>query len=660
MALAWLGWIAPAPALRINDAGQTFVAETVGSDLVAPAGLAVDPITGRLFVAEKGANRISLLNERARVTVLDQGFTIVSPMPAWALSSTATTARLREPVLRTPEDLDFDRQGRLYVAEGGVHGRLLRFEPFIQGALVASILFTPWSGMPYSYGSVAADNLDRIFVTARKTPGATLVFGSVMMCDARGCWFVAGYGPFADFSNVAVDATRSALVVGERRRGDLHWFDPERQAELAALEHLDGLRHVEFWMDGRTLATICREDGTWSLLLVEPLAGTVSELVGGLGPVGGIAVHPYSGEIYITQSEAGTVLRLRPAGEAVEEVTGDDYVTQLNRAFEIKHSLPPREWPSFFKSYIDSLDIVDPVDPMPGGGTPGTVPPATQPETAADATEDSLLEDALTHDPPRRIPMTLEELVSLVPIAAAKFKAEPMGTNAPAGDPIAEVSFLIFHPNQAQLLQKATVPSVSLFRATHRSGSEAYTKFMPNKDGHILRDDTPAAELPEMLFSFPTGYYMPESSAGEEGMVRVYFLGMGLGPDYWLDIDRTGRAQSRMMVENDDGTKHYYRLQPYPEKRRAGGESVLIAGLEMFSGGWLQVAAQPVLWTFVNSDATEGIIRHWTATMTLDPGNILTAPTVGPAYDGSLAQSEINLCRKLVLRAAARWKDLRL
>ncbi|MFH0880042.1 MAG: hypothetical protein V2A34_10050 [Lentisphaerota bacterium] len=618
--------------LRLEPSKELLSAEVVAVGLQGPLGMAVDPKSSSIYVAESVGNRIVRLADKASVPVITGGFKINDAIPAWAFSSERTLEFWTAPDFRKPAGLAFDVKGNLYVAEGGAGGRLLCFESFRDGAALARVLPTPWIETTYGYDSVHVDPGGRLFATSQDADrGAILAFGSVMMRETDGNWWLVDYGPFSEFSNIAVSPGGETMVVGEYRTADINWYDVTRQVEIGTMKSVEGLRHVVLLPDGTTLVSLSREDGTWSIIEVDPLAHTMWEWAGGLSEIGGLMAHPDNGDVYVSLVKEGKIMRFHRL-KPVPARNNMNKLADLTQTFELEKALPPKDWPAFFRDFIERLGVVKAVDQ----------------HTADDPASKSTLS---------KVALTVGEFSSVVPVVAAKMKAHLLSPSELEPDPIVEVSILLFYPNKSTLTQGTIAPSISLFRALHKSGRVERTRFMPNRAGEQLDENMNWDRMPEVLVSFPSGYYAAETGLSEEGLVRTYFLGMGLGPDYWIDINRLHFDKSRMRVEKEFGQKLEYALEPFTPGMKGGGESVLVAGVKSVEMGWYGVGAVPILWNFINGDPKPIKFKHGIRLADMDGLQLPTEAATAASYQKKLTKEEIGMYRKLVLRATTRWNS---
>jgi DNA-binding beta-propeller fold protein YncE len=629
--LSWFACLRISDGLRLEPSKEILSAEVVAVGLQGPSGLAVDPKSGLLYVAESDASRVSMIRDQASIPVLIDPFQVNDSIPAWAFSVDRTMPFWTEPRFRRPVSLAFDHSGKLYVAEAGFGGRLLVFEPLSDGLKMARIVPTPWIETSYGYTSVAVDDKGRVYTTAQDSEqGAILSFGNVIVREPDGVWWMADYGPFAEFSNVSLDPKGTMLVVGESRSADVSWYDTERQIEVGNMKRIDGLRHTVMLQDGTTLVSVVREDGTWSVVEVNPIEHNVLEWVGGLTEIGGIITHPKTGDLYVSLHKEGKVMkfhRLNPPPPSK-----DDKLAQITRSFELEKALPPKEWPEFFRQFIDKLGVIRTVDQR-------------------------YVDDTAAKMSLGKIPLTIGEFSAVVPVIAAKVKATLLSPPALEPDPIEEVDFLLFYPNQSALTQRTIAPSISLFKARHRSGRVVQTKFMPNKAGATIDENMSWDQLPDVLVSFPSGYYAPDTGQSEQGLVRVYFLGMGLGSDYWIDLQRINPEKSRMRVETMTGKKIEYKLEPFQNVGKDGSESILVAGIKGVEAGWFRIGEVPVLWNLINGESRSFKFKHGIKLADMSGGALPTEATTAMAGSRQLSNEEVGMYRRLVLRAASRWSN---
>lgn len=631
LTLSSVVWQQGAQGLRLEAFRDSLAVELVTQGLDQPTGMAIDPDSGLLHIAEQGRSRIVAIRDRIPEAVIDQHFTISPDLPVWALSDARPRSDWTHNGLRAPADLAFDPGGRLWVAEAGERGRLLRFHQ-VEGAYsVAEAIPPPWLNENVRLNSVAVGPDGRIYTvmqSASAEDDGLLTLGRVIVREPDGEWRLIDYGPFARFSNVQLSQDGSTLLFTESLTGDVTWYDTDREILYGAMERVAGVRHVALLDDGTTLVAIEREDQSWSVVELDPRYGRAWEWVGGLSRIGGLTARPEENAVYLSLPSEGRIMRVVRRSD--RRLAPENRLSGLIQQFEIENSLPPREWPAFFREFIERLGMLEATDEVMT-----SLHPMQQ----------------------RRYPMTVEEFTSAIPVVAAKLKATLLNPPEDEPDPIEDISFVIFFPNQSVHTRQSVAPSVSLIRAEHRSGRVARTRFLPTSSGAPISEELDWDDLPEVLVSLPTGYHAEQTSLTEPGLVRVYFMGMGLGPDYWLDIYRGNPSRSIMRVEHRDGRRLEYALEPYPEQPESGGEAVLVAGLKNIESGWISLGSRPVNWNIARDEGPELRVRNMERMERLGWRHA-DQPVLRATRRQSSRHDMMNFRRAVVLRAATRWSDV--
>lgn len=529
--------------------------EVVADGLMDPAGLAVCPISKRLFVAERGADRISVVHAHQAVPVLVSGHFMIN---GWAGPydevRELNSEKLQEPRFHTPQSLAFDGEGRLFVGESGPDARLLRFEPVGDGLAMARLIQTPWQGQGVAYDHLAVDESGVLYCSTRKGNKGGLTAGSVVARDVNDRWALVDYGPFSLCGGVAVHPNGTLMVALDDKRNELVWYDAERGLELGSTEMPGKAKFAAILPDGNAVVAAQMNDQSWSLVEVQPAQGKLMEWVGGLGRIGGLHVNPLNGDIYVSLPDSGRIMRFR---SLADEPRDENAVDRLLHVFEIEKALPPKDWPEFFREFIENLGVISTVDGAGGAGSGAG-----------------------------RNGMSIDEFTDQIPVIAGKFSCRLVSPPELDPDPIEELSFVLLCPNRNMRMKGGVSPSVSLFHAVRRSGRVSQTHFLPGAGAGMLSDDMDWRNLPDVVVSLPAGYSAGYNPMTAPGLLRVYFMGMGLGPDYWIDVNRKDVEQNALVVENPDGTRIHYRLDPHKESFRAGGSSVLMAGLQGVRHSW--------------------------------------------------------------------------
>ena len=239
--LVVVGMVCPIPAAlaaqRATQITGDVEAYTVASGLQGPDGLSFHPETGDVYVSEKAANRISVIRDGSRSTVIETGWTVTDDIPAWHLSSIRTKEYLTESQLHEPGPISFSSDGHLFVAEDRGHGRLLEFIPDEKGKFsTARCIAVPWIDKPFAWDDIKVRPNGEMFVVGYDEKGeGTLHFGSVLMLDTNQDWWVIDYGPFSRFSGFYLSRSGDVLVVGERTKGEIVAWDLFRHSPIGTV-----------------------------------------------------------------------------------------------------------------------------------------------------------------------------------------------------------------------------------------------------------------------------------------------------------------------------------------------------------------------------------------------------------------------------------------
>ncbi len=615
-------------AVWLDSEGSPVTANIIVIGLNEPQGLLYDDALETLFVAEQGANRIVAVKDRVVVPIASQTLMMNKAYYVMYGDGSKKPGPRTHLYLNKPSGIVFDSQGMMYVSEYNPEGgRLIQFSNIEENQMVAHEIKSPYMRSSHGYTGMSIDPRDRLYVSAVAMQTNSLFsFGSVIMKDNSDTWWMIDSGPFAEFSNVAVAPDGHTIAVAEMRNGDLSWYDTHSRQLVANIDVIEGIRHIALLSDGTTIATIERANGNWGVVEVDPLARRMKDWAGDLPRIGGLAVHPTKREVFISLVDDGKVMRLMRYGE--KKAISRNKLMELSHTYRLKEALPPHEWPEFFKKFIEKLDVVRTVNKY-GMRT-------------ADA------DDA-------RPTLTINEFSEALPVVAGKMKATLIGMPDQEPDPIEEVAFALFYPNQNTVAEQEPAPGISLFSVKHRSGKIKASNPMPGPSGK-LHEGMKLEDMPDMIVYLPNGHYSTKSTQTGHGQLRVFYLGMGLGPDYWLDIDRYKPEESFMIVERRDGSKVKYALTPYEERLEAGRHSILVAGVTPHQTEWFELGKGAIRWNLIKEEMKAPRFRH---TMTMDD---LKKSGLQLSGQRSRAQAEIvdesisELQRRIILRSATRWK----
>ena len=158
---------------------------------------------------------------------------------------------------------------------------------------------------------------------------------------------------------------------------------------------------------------------------------------------------------------------------------------------------------------------------------------------------------------------TLEEFAKKVPLVAGKMKAQLLPGSGDVKDPIVEVHFMSFFPNNSMSQGgKSAVPSMSLFAAKRKSGRIERTR--------VINDYRVAQRLSSNKAIDPAeaaGLFMPLTTCSaikqDKNLdVLLTFMGLGEEKDFHVQMNCGSKVSGKMMVDNENEVNAQYNLEP--------------------------------------------------------------------------------------------------
>lgn len=375
LALVVLGFLPANAADPIERINGPFVATIYATDLQSPDGLAFHPVSGELYVVEETGMDVKVIREGRVQPALKKGWQIISDIPKWAIKAEKTIDFWLLSRLRSPEGIAFSQAGHMFITEDVADGRLLEFIPNEQGEYdIARAIPIPWMEKKYEWESVIVASDGRLFIAGSSSSyGTGLFFGSVLMRDAKEVWWAVDYSPFASFSSLALSRDEDILVIGEEFPGAITWWDTDRQKDIGGIDqNLPNVEALLVMADGgilivqesrsaerqgselesALLAAKNRSGGR--LLRVDPETREILVLAEGFGSLESAAIHPDTGNIYVTEDSSGQIIELRPT----RNLMANEYLLKRSQQeFEIMHGYAPKGWPGFLKPFMSDLGI---------------------------------------------------------------------------------------------------------------------------------------------------------------------------------------------------------------------------------------------------------------------------------------------------------------
>jgi len=508
--------LAVPPAVRAQQAALTV--RPLAEGLQRPHGVAIHPQTGDIYVSERGSGRIVVLRNGRPEPALAPGWTVSEDLPRWAISDSMPLSAWMSPALNQPGPIAFSTNGTLFVAEQTPQGRILEFRPDAQGLYTQAIAVpVPWLDQEFQWRDLQVDALNRLFIAGADEVGSDFMkFGSALVREANGDWWVIDFGPFANFGPFALSAREDVMVLGDRNRGKLSWWEVHRHIMLGGVPDSTGraeLQALALYPDGAFIIGQLDAPGQAVLKRLDPFNFQQTTLATGFRSIGDIAMDRPNVRYYVTDPEAGKVLECTlPASVRFNEVA----MRQIVRAVDGMMGVT-EEAPAFLGNFFEQLQ--------------------------------SAAQDLLPEDSTHTIQFNLSDIAGKMPIVAGRIRAAVEVAGAEE-DPIEQVEFFLLFPSKVVMTDVAVSPSMSFFSARRKSGKVEQTKPLFQGDVGVYRL---SGTNVSRVASAPGGLHIPIVVCGldeaDGGIyVNLSFLGAGIYGDYYLTLFQGPREQTAKLV----------------------------------------------------------------------------------------------------------------
>jgi hypothetical protein len=512
--------------------GQATLSVRVLADgLKEPHGVAIHPITGDIYVAEKGSGRILVLKNGKMESALVSGWAVSTNLPRWAISSQMTEGKWMAAALQKPGPITISSNGTLFVSEQEANGRILEFYPNEQGQYaVAKGVPVPWLDQEFQWRDIFADRGGRLYIVGADELGSDFMkFGSALMREPDGNWWVIDFGPFANFCTFAISDRQDVMLLGDRNKGTLSWWEVDRHIMLGGAPEASGraeLVSLALYPDGSFILGEQIEPGKAALKRMEPFSGQQTMLSEEFKAIGDIEMDRKNGRYLVTDPVAGRLLEctFTPPAKFNEAV-----MRQIVRSAEGMMGLPT-EAPAFLNTFFERL------------------------QTAA--------ADILPEDTTHAVQFNLSDIAGKMPIVAGRVRAK-VEVEGAEEDPIEQIEFFLLFPSKVVMTETAVSPSMSFFSAKRKSGKVEQTKQVFQGDVGVYRlSGTNISKIA----AAPGGLHVPVVVCGldqaDGGVyVNLSFLGAGIYGDYYLTLFQGPREQKAKLVvkslTSESGTVTY-------------------------------------------------------------------------------------------------------
>ena len=568
----------------VDSAKSEFTFQVKARGLKNPEGVALHPANREIFVAERGANRVVALRGGNPAPVIESGWTVATNYPKWVINKSRPREAVERGQLQSPGAIAFSTNAHLFVIEQVPWGRVLEFIPNEAGQYkTAQIVGIPWLDKPYVWEDIQVADDGRLFVAGNDS-GARggLTFGVVLVRDVEGDWWVADYGPFMNFSGVYLSRKQDVVVIGERPEGGIVWWDAVRHLPIGMADNLTPQSEIEgVALLGNGAIVLAQRASTKGkdarLLALDPTSGSMKQLVEGLDAIGAVTLVPETGNLLVTDPQAGV---LAECSAKTPAPAGEYLIQRSLEGYEIATGFTPRSSPGFLRSFFSQAGVGLDQQTTKGSGS-GT--------------------DEGEGGGGMAVAVSLRDFSSKLPLVAGKVKVmEAASLDVEDRDPVTEVNFVLLFPGRMIMSGEYATPSMSYFAATHKSGKIEQTKELftgmamdqrVQGEGWTRIGKAGAISVPLVTCSM---------QKREEGMeINLVFLGMGLYDDYYLSLLSGVDEETGTLVVNDvRGARRVYKTS-FREIVNDGSEvkNLVVAGFdpkEKIGVGWLNIGQWPV------------------------------------------------------------------
>ena len=519
---ACFGWVAAAPG---QGPAATLTVRVLAEGLKEPYGVAIHPATSNIFVSERGSGRIVMLKNGQAESALASGWTVSNVLPRWAISERIPFNAWMAPTLQKPGPISISSNGTLVVSEQVPNGRILEFYPNEQGQFTAAKgVPVPWLDQEFLWRDIHADRIGRLYVVGADQEGSEFMkFGSALVREPDGNWWVIDFGPFADFGTFAISDRQDVMILGDRNKGTLAWWETDRHIMLGGSPEATGrseLSSLAIYPDGSFVLGQQDAPGKAVLKRMDPFTGQQTVLAEGFQSIGDIEMDRKGGRFLVTDPVAGRVLECTPNPPV--RFWNEAAMRQIVRSVEGMMGMPT-EAPAFLNNFFERLQ-----------------------SAAAD-----LMPDDSTHS----LSFKLSDIAGKMPIVAGRVRAAVEVEGAEA-DPIEQLEFFLLFPSKVVMTETAVSPSLSFFSARRKSGKVEQTKPVFQGDVGVYR--LSGTNISKVA-SAPGGLHVPVVVCGMEQSdggiyVNLSFLGSGIYGDYYLTLFQGPREQKAKLVVKSEAS----------------------------------------------------------------------------------------------------------
>ena len=570
-----------------------FRVRVLADGLKEPHGVAIHPTTGEIYVSERGTGRILVLKNGRMESALAPDWIVSTNLPRWAITEQTPYAKWMAAALQKPGPITISSNGTLFVAEQEPNGRLMEFYPDGQGMYATAVgVPVPWLDQEFQWRDLQADGIGRLYVVGADEVGSAFMkFGSSLVREPDGNWWVIDFGPFANFGTFALSERQDVMILGDRNKGTLTWWEVDRHIMLGGSPEAAGraeLASLAVYPDGAFLLGVLLAPGKAALMRMDQFSGQQKTLAEDLQSIGDIEIDRKNVRYLVTDPVAGRLLEYQPDPP---NKFNEAAMRQMVRSVEGMMGLPT-EAPAFLTSFFDRLQ--------------------------------SAASDVLSEDATHAVQFNLSDIAGKLPIIAGRVRAT-VEVEGAEEDPIEQIEFFLLFPSKVVMTETAVSPSMSFFSAQRKSGKIEQTK--PVFHGEVGVYRMSGTNISKVA-SAPGGLHVPVVACGmnqsDGGVyVNLSFMGAGIYGDYYLTLFQGPREQrAKLIVKSpssasgsisydasfmEDATIEGMENEKITKEQLS---NLLISGFQQNAGanrsvGWLRLGQFPASMTVSFGDAED-------------------------------------------------------
>ena len=571
-----------------------FTSRVLADGLKEPHGVAVHPATGDIYVAEKATGRILVLKNGKMESALPAGWTVSTNLPRWGMTTQIPKEKWMTATLEKPGPISVSTNGTLFVAEQVPNGRILEFLPNAQGAWdTARGIPVPWLDQEFQWRDLQVDRQGRFYVVGADEVGSDFMkFGSCLVREADGNWWVIDFGPFASFSTFALSDKQDVMILGDRAKGTLSWWEVNRHIMMGGSPEATKraeLSSLAVYPDGAFVLGQQTEPGKAEILRMDPFTGQQTPMASDLKSIGDIEIDRANGRYLVTDPVGGRLMEYTPNPPVK---FNEAAMRQIVRSVEGMMGMPT-EAPAFLNTFFEKLQ---------------------------DATKGMMSDEDTTH----AVDFNLSDIAGKMPVVAGRVRAT-VEVEGLEEDPIEQIEFFLLFPSKVVMTETAVSPSLSFFSARRKSGKMEQTR--PVFQGTVGVYRLSGTNVSKVA-SAQGGMHIPVVVCGlnqaDNGVyVNLSFLGAGIYGDYYLTLFQSpGEQKAKLVVKSnstDSGTITYEAsfMEEATIKGMEGAKitkeqlsNLLISGFNNNPGanksvGWLKLGQFPASGLVAFGDAGE-------------------------------------------------------